>query len=127
MVPMVLGERLYKEVFYLSELWLVTNTVNWVKYCEATQFAMAATNHSALSSDEVSWDKVKCSEIVEILLLRRSSAGGGAAVWRVGGSRWRRHVHVSSSQYSRLQLDLAQLQLHHSPVLRAHWQQRSLR
>jgi len=32
-----------------SVVWLVAATGNWVVRCEANQFAVAATNHSALS------------------------------------------------------------------------------
>jgi len=32
---------------------LVAATANWVVHCKVTQFAMATTNHSTLSSDEV--------------------------------------------------------------------------
>jgi len=35
---------------------------NWVVRCETTQFAVAATNHSELSSDEMRSDEVRCSE-----------------------------------------------------------------
>jgi len=39
--------------YKLSALLLITATAaNWVVRCEATQFAVAATNHSSLSSDE---------------------------------------------------------------------------
>ena len=36
-----------------SALWLVAAMENWVVRCKATQFAVAATNHSALGSDEM--------------------------------------------------------------------------
>jgi len=37
-------------------------TILWVVCCEATQLAAAATNHSALSSDEMSSADVKSDE-----------------------------------------------------------------
>lgn len=38
---------------------LVTATANWVVHCEVTQSAVAATNqHSAISSDKMSADKL---------------------------------------------------------------------
>jgi len=42
---------------------LVAATANWVVHCEATQFAVGATNRSILSSDKMRSVEVRSDEV----------------------------------------------------------------